>query len=44
MFAQTPRGWGSRARKQLANVRDQARNAIQKLNDQFAKPAGDASK
>jgi hypothetical protein len=44
IFAQTPRGWGSRARKQLANVRDQARNAIQKLNDQFAKPAGDASK
>jgi GTPase SAR1 family protein len=44
MFAQTPRGWGSRARKQLANVRDRARNAIQKLNDQFAKPAGDASK
>ena len=44
MFAQTPRGWGSRARKQLANVRDQARNAIQKLNDQFAKPAGDVSK
>jgi hypothetical protein len=42
MFAQTPRGWGSRARKQLAGVRDQARRAIQKLNDQFAKPAGDA--
>jgi len=42
MFAQTPRGWGNGARKRLANVRDQARRAIQKLNDQFAKPAGDA--
>lgn len=42
MFAQTPRGWGNGARKRLASVRDQARRAIQKLNDQFAKPAGDS--
>jgi hypothetical protein len=42
MFAQTPRGWGNGARKRLASVRDQARRAIQKLNDQFAKPAGES--
>jgi hypothetical protein len=42
MFAQSPRGWGNGARKRLANVRDQARRAIQKLNDQFAKPAGES--
>jgi GTPase Era involved in 16S rRNA processing len=41
MFAQNPRGWGGSACKRLADVRDQARRAIQKLNDQFARPAGE---
>jgi GTPase Era involved in 16S rRNA processing len=42
MFAQTARGWGTGARKRLTAIRDQARTAIQKLNDQFAKPAGES--
>lgn len=42
MFAQNARGWGSGAMKRLAKVRDSARAAIQSLNDQFAKPSGEA--
>lgn len=41
MFTQYPRGWGAGARKRLTAVRNAAKLAIQKLNDQFAKPAGD---
>lgn len=41
MFAERSRGWGLGARKQVAKVRSEAKQAIQKLNDQFAKPIGE---
>lgn len=41
LFAQHPRGWGAGVRKRLANIRSTAKQAIQKLNDQFAKPDGE---
>lgn len=40
MFAEFPRGWGKGTRRALSAVRDEARSAIQKLNDQFAAPSG----
>ncbi|MCH9742596.1 MAG: dynamin family protein [Proteobacteria bacterium] len=41
MFAERPRGWCAGARKQLTRLRAEAKQAIQKLNDQFAKPTGE---
>jgi len=40
MFHKTPRGWGKRNRRNLANIINASKKAIQKLNDQFADPSG----
>jgi len=40
MFHNTPRGWGSRNKRNLANIVNASKKAIQKLNDQFADPSG----
>jgi len=41
LFAERPRGWGAGARKQISRLRDEAKLAIQRLNDQYAKPTGE---
>ncbi len=43
MFHKNPRGWGGRNRRNLANVINASKKAIQKLNDQFADPSGQKS-
>ena len=40
LFSDTPRGFGRRARRQLALLREASKRIIQKLNDQFAAPSG----
>ena len=40
MFHKDPRGWGTRNKRNLANIINASKKAIQKLNDQFANPSG----
>ena len=40
MFHKTPRGWGNRNQRNLGNIVNASKKAIQKLNDQFADPSG----
>ena len=43
MFPNAPRGWSKRNRRKLNKIVLASKAAIQKLNDQFANPAGDKS-
>jgi len=40
LFSKHPRGWSKRTQKKLAEVVQASKQAIQKLNDQFANPSG----
>ena len=40
LFAKNPRGWNKRSQKNLDEVVQASKQAIQKLNDQFANPSG----
>lgn len=44
MFHKNPRGWGKRNKRNLANIINASKKAIQKLNDQFADPSGHNAK
>ncbi len=43
IFSNSPTGWGRGARKRLAQVKEDADNYVQTLNDRFTNPSGDAS-
>ncbi|WP_275096017.1 dynamin family protein [Sedimenticola hydrogenitrophicus] len=43
IFSSVPAGWGRGARKRLAQVKEDADNYVQTLNDRFTNPSGDAS-
>jgi hypothetical protein len=43
IFSSSPAGWGRSARKRLAQVKEDADNYVQTLNDRFTNPSGDAS-
>jgi hypothetical protein len=43
IFSSIPAGWGRGARKRLAQVKEDADNYVQTLNDRFTNPSGDAS-
>lgn len=40
MFPKEPRGWTARNRRKLSHIVNASKQAIQKLNDQFANPSG----
>jgi GTPase SAR1 family protein len=42
VFRSTPVGWGRASRKRIERVRETADQFIQKLNDRYANPSGDA--
>lgn len=41
LFSKNPRGWSQRSQKSLAEIIQASKQAIQKLNDQFANPSGE---
>ncbi|MGH8504196.1 MAG: dynamin family protein, partial [Gammaproteobacteria bacterium] len=43
VFRSTPVGWGNGSRKRIARVREAADGFVQKLNNRYANPSGDAS-
>lgn len=43
IFSSSPTGWGRGARKRLAQVKEDADNYVQTLNDRFTNPSGDAA-
>ncbi len=43
IFSSSPAGWGRGARKRLAQVKEDADNYVQTLNDRFTNPSGDVA-